>query len=107
MRSPTASHHDFVAEIYRKFEDGIRPLSETDPDLLSALRPPATIQVLRSREPAEAVLLEIAAAQDRILITYDRNTMAAHFLQTAHLPPAAKNSHATSISATLLSTCRP
>jgi hypothetical protein len=52
------------------------------------------IQGLRSREPAidildvksaglrrtkDPALLEIAAEQDRILITYDRNTMPRHF----------------------------
>jgi hypothetical protein len=55
---------------------------------------PAVIQGLRAREPAidildvktaglrgaeDPVLLESAAAQDRILITHDRNTMTAHF----------------------------
>jgi hypothetical protein len=55
---------------------------------------PAVIQGLHSREPAidildvksaglrgtkGAALLELAAEQDRILITYDRNTMTGHF----------------------------
>lgn len=54
----------------------------------------AVIEGLCSREPAidivdvkraglsgtkDPALLEIAAAQDRILITYDRNTMTRHF----------------------------
>ena len=57
---------------------------------------PAVIQGLRSREPAIDILdvktaglrgakdpdlLEIAAAQDRVLISYDRNTMTAHFCE--------------------------
>ena len=52
------------------------------------------IRALRSREPAidildvknaglrgtaDPLLLEIAAEQDRIVITHDRNTMTAHF----------------------------
>jgi Domain of unknown function (DUF5615) len=55
---------------------------------------PGVIQALRSREPAidildvksaglkgakDPALLEIAAEQGRILITYDRNTMTRHF----------------------------
>ncbi len=54
------------------------------------------IQGLRSREPAvdildvksaglrgskDPVLLELAAEQDRILITHDRNTMTGHFYE--------------------------
>ena len=60
-----------------------------DEDLRSAI-----IEGLRSREPAidildvkaaglrgtrDPALLELAAQQDRILITYDRNTMIRHF----------------------------
>ena len=60
-----------------------------DEDLKAAI-----IQELRSREPAidildvktaglrgtkDPALLEIAARQDRILITYDRHTMTRHF----------------------------
>jgi hypothetical protein len=60
-----------------------------DEDLKAAI-----IQGLRSREPAidildvkttglrgtkDPALLEIAARQDRILITYDRHTMTRHF----------------------------
>jgi hypothetical protein len=55
---------------------------------------PSVIEGLRSREPAidildaksaglrgskDPALLEIAAEQERILITYDRNTMIGHF----------------------------
>jgi Domain of unknown function (DUF5615) len=60
---------------------------------------------LRAREPAidildvktaglrgmaDPTLLEIAAQQDRVLITYDRNTMPRHLLQASSSSPSRR-----------------